>query len=173
MHERRAGASSVALDKDTILVAGGCDSINGECIKSTEIVSNNQEPKRGPDLPFLVRGMRMVNVNKSTIIIIGGQNDNSCNFTNSTFIIDPTNNFKMNEGPFMQEARYRHSCGKICINGKIIVVAVGGYESNSVELLDLSSDQGWISGRHLKTIFIGKVKIKRKFTELCPTFFRC
>ena len=54
-----------------------------------------------------------------------------------------------NEGPSLNEPRYRHACGKMTLKGKTILVVVGGRNKDSVELLDTSvlfTEQKWIKG---------------------------
>ena len=51
----------------------------------------------------------------------------------------------------MNSIRYWHTCGKMILNGKIVIVVTGGYYLDSVELLDVSSkNQCWILGELLK-----------------------
>ena len=58
--------------------------------------------------------------------------------------------FQIKEGPPLNFARYAHCCGKMLIHGKIILVVAGGSTRNicidTVELLDPTSDKGWVLG---------------------------
>ena len=106
----------------------------------------------------------MIQYDENSIYIIGGLQDDS--FSNQTWIIDPSNNFNLREGPPLNEKRYYHSCGKMEINGKVILVVAGGGGGfggylDSVELMDPASDQGWISGMpwYLKL----KITVFKKF----------
>ena len=94
----------------------------------------------------------MVQINPSTIFIIGGFQDGIV--SEKTWIVDPTNNFKIKQGPPLKQNRYMHACGKMVINGKILIVVAGGLGNNinsttsdSVELLDVFSRQEWIQGK--------------------------
>ena len=76
-----------------------------------------------------------------------------------TWIVDPTNGFEIKEGPSLNVARASHCCGKMVVDGKVILVVVGGKgelgcdhgELDSVELLDPSSmEEGWKFGKMLE-----------------------
>ena len=123
--------------------------------KSTEILSLDQFPVKGPELPFSMSSHSMVQIDSKTIYLIGGWQDRVT--SNKTWIINPINNLDISSGPDLNEARVWHSCNKMKINGKIILVVAGGSNSgwtnnrtmNSVELLDTTStNQGWIKGMH-------------------------
>ena len=90
---------------------------------STEIISLDQPPVQGPDLPFKVRDHSMVLVNPTTIYLIGGFQN--CQVSNKTWIINPTNNFQIKVGPSLNTARSCHSCSKMQIIFFFLVV-VGG-----------------------------------------------
>ena len=66
----------------------------------------------------------------------------------------------MVEGPRLNYERCRHSCSKMKINGKTILVVAGGTGANdsgdTVELLDPTSDKGWIIGKYenISNVFI-------------------
>ena len=69
--------------------------------------------------------------------------------------MDPWNNFQMTEGPSLNIDRLDHSCGKMQIDGKTILVVAGGFRIennydyvtlNSVELLYIQSSEGWKFG---------------------------
>ena len=63
----------VLLDEKTLWFTGGAYSINNFINnRITELVTLNQPPRRGPDLPFLIHGHCMIKVNNQTIYIIGG-----------------------------------------------------------------------------------------------------
>ena len=48
--ERRKFSASVAIDETTLWITGGYNAFNNK--KSTEFVSLNKSPLKGPDLPF-------------------------------------------------------------------------------------------------------------------------
>ena len=90
-------------------------------------------------------------------IYIGFQNGT---ITGKTWIINPSDNFVIKEGPTLNVARSNHSCGKMKLNGKNIIVVAGGTHLDefldSVELLDPKSKHGWIKGTYLYQIFISE-----------------
>ena len=148
MNVPRIHARSVVLNKSKIWLSGGAN--NWIACKSTEIISLNQPPVPGPDLPFRVFAHSMMLVNPTTIFLIGGIQGDSLD--GKTWIIDPTNDFQIKEGPSLNIARRNHSCSKMRIEGKIYLVVAGGLGHkkeiiDSVELLDTSCDkQGWKMG---------------------------
>ena len=73
----RIHATSVVLNKSNIWVTGGVDPnhpSNG-FETSTEIISLNEPPVLGPDLPFPAYCHSMILVNPTTIYLIGGIHD--------------------------------------------------------------------------------------------------
>ena len=83
--------------------------------------------------------------------------------SNKTWIVDPTNEFQITEGPSLNEARNNHGCAKMTLNGRIILVVAGGFRNggrlNSVEILDPQGNNVWTQGMFLKFIAV----------ELCLT----
>ena len=142
MLEKRKWPSSSVLDKSTLWIVGG------ENLNSTEFMSIAQEPVKGPDLPFTVFSHTLVKYNSSSIYIIGGFQDGY--ISNETWIINPKNAFQIRKGPSLNVERCRHSSGFMRINGKSIIVVAGGAGGNdagfTVELLDPTSNTGWIIG---------------------------
>ena len=145
----REFSASIALNESKIWVTGG-----KSLTLSTEIISLDESPAAGPNFPFTVYSHSMVLVNPTTIYLIrGSQNGES---SNKTWIIDPSNDFQLRMGPPLNIARLQHSCSKIRIEGRIFLVAAGGYNRSgriieefldSVELLDTTRpDQGWKMG---------------------------
>ena len=152
MLEERRYCSSVVLNQTDLWLTGG-SSGGSTANKSTELISMDQPPRKGPELPFTVSSHSMVLVDPKTIFIIGGQQNSQT--SNKTWIIDPTKNFEMKSGPTLNVRRRVHSCSKLNIDGKIHVVVAGGMAENcetlhSVELLDISSpNQTWIIGKNI------------------------
>ena len=78
---------------------------------------------------------------KSIYLIGGKQNGEE---SDKTWIIDPTNNFEIIEGPRMNNARSKHLCATMRINNKIFIVVFGGcwfgvgHGYIDVEILDTS-----------------------------------
>ena len=156
MLDTRSKSSCVVIDQTKLYVTGGCIGIGK---KSTEILSLDQFPVKGPELPFSVYSHSMVQINSKTIYLIGGWQDGVT--SNKTWIINPINNFDIISGPNLNEARECHSCNKMKINGKIILVVAGGWNNNttlnSVELLDTTStNQGWIKGMNSYSLHLEK-----------------
>jgi len=154
MQEKRFGAAGVVFNDSTLWITGGEDGAN--YLKSTEFVFVNQPPIEGPDLPFAISGHCMVQVDARTIFIVGGSLSTSksspVNTSTKTWMVDPET-FHIQPGPPLNIARSGHSCAKMILNGKVYLVAAGGYDEyrwmgalDSVELLDPTSNKGWILG---------------------------
>ena len=143
MLKHRVSASSVVLNTSTLWVVGGRDDDYND-LSSTELITLDQPPAKGPKLPFKVYSHGMVKYNDNAIYIIGGWQNGS--ESKDTWILDPSNGFRVKKGPSLKEARIGFSCGKMLFQGKLILVVAGGFVSNSVEILDPSSNQGWTYG---------------------------
>ena len=144
--------SSVVLNESKIWVTGGIFD-DGERLNSTEIISLDQPSVLGPKLPFTVSDHCLVLVNSSTIFLIGGIQNSQA--SNKTWIIDPSKDFQIKEGPSLnciQKNGLGTSgtafCAKMRIEGRIFLVAVGdGWNVGCVELLDTTClDEGWNKG---------------------------
>ena len=155
MLEKRCFASSVVLNQTKLWITGGHSFPSPTShLASTEIISLDQSVIQGPTLPFSVFCHSMVQLNSKTIFLIGGVQENL--ISNKTWIVDPSNNYSMKEGPSMNIARCHHSSAKFKINGSDFLVVSGGQKSkteflDSVELLDTSlpePKQAWILGKH-------------------------
>ena len=116
-------------------------------------VTINGPSVQGPRMPVKIRSHCMVYYNQSMIFLIGGNQDDYHDSSANTWIVDPTNGFKVTPGPSMKMARSNLACGIIDKNGHPLVIAAGGFNSNSqlilntTELLDPSSNQGWELGK--------------------------
>ena len=118
MIEKRSFAASVALDQNTLWIVGGN---NGrKSLKSTEFIKFDQPSVKGRDLPFTISNHSMIQYNEKSIYIIGGNQNFS--ITNKTWIVDPTNEFRITDGPSLNKARYHHRCAKMTVNGRTLLV---------------------------------------------------
>ena len=89
--KKRAGASSIAIDEDTLWITGGVN--NDGHLKTTELVNlKTLSSIPGPDLPIELAGHCMVKLNERTVIVIGGENDNG--------IVDKTFLFNIDDPEF-------------------------------------------------------------------------
>ena len=136
LSEGRRLASSVVLNETRLWVSGGKDD-KGNYMNSSEFISLNQPPEDGPKLPFTVSYHCMVQVDSTSIYLIGGWQDNKR--SEKTWIIDAKNNFAIKEGPSMNNSRIYHSCATMRLNNKIFIIVVGGYTCKfHTEILDTS-----------------------------------
>ena len=94
--------------------------------------------------------------------MIGGWPGNSQYPTETTLIINPLENFKKIFGPSLNKPqRAHHCCGKMYSKdrSKILLIVAGGRDNSypqktidSVEILDPTSDQGWVEGKTLNIL---------------------
>ena len=159
MLHRREAAASVVLNENTLWIVGGHD---GDVdLNTTEFITLDKGPIRGPDLPFTVSCHSLIQFDEKSIFLIGGlQNDS---YSNRTWIIHNPNNddFAIIEGPSLNHKRFHHSCGKMknTDGTKTILVVAGGGEEfgghlDSVEILDLITDEGWRLGKFFILLFM-------------------
>ena len=106
----------------------------------------------------------MIQYDEKSIYIIGGdQNDSG--FSQKTWIVDPTDGFKIKEGPSLNNGRAGNGCAKMTVNGRTILVVAGGQGGDfeildSVEILDPSGSNVWTPGLYLIFITVELCLIK-------------
>ena len=104
----------------------------------------------------------MIQYDEKSIYIIGGFQNGS--ISNKTWIVDPTNEFQITEGPSLNKGRYSHGCAKMTLNGRTILVVAGGFGAlDSVEILDPSENNVWTQGLYLKSITVEYFDYKSHF----------
>ena len=134
--EERRSASSVVLNQSRLWVTGGYIG-NWNKLNTSQFLSLDQPPEKGPDLPFAVSCHCMVQVDSETIYLIGGfQNGEK---SNKTWIINPKKNFQIREGPTMLETRIDHACATMKVNNKVFIIVVGSADNRqcrTIEILD-------------------------------------
>ena len=118
MIEKREGAASVALGQNTLWIVGGSNEWND--LSSTEFIKLGQPSVKGPKLPFRISGHSMIQYDEKSIYIIGGFRNDST--SNKTWIVDPTNEFQITEGPSLNNGRKYYGCAKMTINRRTILV---------------------------------------------------
>ena len=121
----------------------------------------NKPSVQGPNLPYNIANSCSVKYNSSSIFIIGGTKYDidsvpALNLLSSTWIFDPENDFHMKQGPSLKHERKTHSCGIMKSKGKSLIIVAGGRTgpmpfsamaiTDSVEIYDPMSNQGWKSG---------------------------
>ena len=96
----------------------------------------------------------MIQYDEKSIYIIGGIQNGHFS-SKKTWIVDPTNGFKITEGPSLNKARDSHGCAKMTLNGRTVLVVAGGYGAwDSVEILDPLGNNVWTPGMFLKSITV-------------------
>ena len=140
----RLFASSVKLNKSIMWITGGYD-VNNIVLSSTEFVTVNGSTA-GVNLPFTVYDHCMVQYQQDAILLIGGT-QNRKQYSGKTWIIDTINGFNITEGPDLKQGRRSHSCGKMKDEyGNVLVIVAGGYDMDSVEVLNTTLMKEWVKG---------------------------
>ena len=167
MLQKRASAALVILRQNKLWIVGGWNG-SGD-LDTTEFLTLNNVSEEGPKLPFKISSHCMFNYNENSILIIGGMQNGSR--SKKTWILDPTNEFNIKEGPTLNVERHQHSCAKFQINGKPFILVIGGRDGcdsilDSVEFLDLSllGQQNWIMGKRV-SVCLGSINVHKYFKE--------
>ena len=146
--EKRAASSSIAIDEDSLWITGGVND-DGH-LKTTEFVNiKTLSSIPGPDLPIELAGHCMVKLNQTTVIVIGGENDNG--IVDKTFLYNIDNpEFEVRSGPTLNLPRDGPGCGAFDLNGKLhLVVASGAHANETTEIWNTVSGKGWEMGNKL------------------------
>ncbi len=152
MNSVRVEAEAAQLKDGKILVTGGIDGSYSD-LNSAEMLTEEGWESNIPSLPVTIYAHCMVTVNSTTVMAIGGyQNDR---YSGKTFYFT-FGEESWTEGPELKNKRKGHSCGKIRRNKESqemsIIVAAGGYNGysrlSSVEILDEGSNE-WQKGPEL------------------------
>ena len=145
---KRSIHSSVSLNNSMLWVMGGfiynplSQYGRVHVTSSTEFVTR-EGAVNGPTLmmganvghcPVLFPG-------NSNVYLIGGGTSNGT----KVWVANPSNGFTFTQGPSLMSGRYNHACGTMSIGTKSIIVAAGGHNLASVEILDPLSNQ-WVAG---------------------------
>ena len=93
-----------------------------------------------------------VEYKEQAIYIIGGIQNGEA--SRETWIVNPEKDFEIVKGPRTKFARYSHSCGKMELDGEVVLIVAGGYDGkqalNSVEILQPNkTEERWIPGPDL------------------------
>jgi hypothetical protein len=151
MNSVRVGAAAAKLKDGKLLVTGGYVSYSSS-LKGAEILTEDGWESNIPSLPVTIYGHCMVTVNSTTVMVIGGQQNDQ--FSGKTFYFT-FGEESWTEGPELKNKRRWHSCGKIRRNKESqemsIIVAGGYYDGNllsSVEIMDEGSNE-WQTGPEL------------------------
>ena len=117
--ESRGYSKSVVLNDEKIWIIGGRQK------NTTEFVFPDQSPIKGPDMPFTLSSHEVIKVDEKRIFILGGYQNGKP--SNKTWIVDPTNNFDVEEGPLMNTHRLQFSGSTLNIGAKKYILVAGGH----------------------------------------------
>ncbi len=153
MNSVRSSAAAAQLKDGKLLVTGGYD---GSDLNSAEMLTEEGWESNIPSLPVAIYGHCMVTVNSSTVMVIGGwQNEwQNGQYSGKTFFFT-FGEESWTEGNELKIKREGHSCGKIRRNKEsqeMSIIVAGGYDGSSklssVEILDEGSNE-WQTGPEL------------------------
>ncbi len=150
MKSVRVSAAAAQLQDGKLLVTGGFDA-SGSHLNSAEMLTEEGWESNIPSLPVTIAAHCMVTVNSTTVMVIGGTQNNQ--YSGKTFYFT-VGEQSWTEGPELKNKRYIHSCGKIRRNKEsqeMSIIVAGGYDGSylsSVEILDEGSNE-WQMGPEL------------------------
>jgi hypothetical protein len=158
MNSVRMFAAAAQLQDGKLLVTGGYNGSpfvltikddGSTFLNSAEMLTEEGWESNIPSLPVTIRRHCMVTVNSTTVMVIGGyQNDEH---SGKTFYFT-FGEESWTDGPELQNKRYFHSCGRIRRNKEsqeMSIIVAGGYGYlSSVEILDEGSSK-WQTGPEL------------------------
>jgi hypothetical protein len=146
MNSARRNAAAVQLQDGRILVTGGN---NGAYLKSAEMLTEQGWDSKIPSLPVTIAVHCVVAVNSTTVMVIGGYQNNRVSGRTFYFTFGEET---WTDGPELKYKRIEHSCGRVLRNKdsqemSIIVASGDDGESplSSVEILDEQSNE-WLTG---------------------------
>ncbi len=149
MNSVRSSATAAQLEDGKLLVTGGYD---GSSLNSAEMLTEKGWESNIPSLPVTISAHCMVTVNSTTVMAIGGTQNNQYSGKTFYFTLEEES---WTEGPELKNKREYHSCGKIRRNKEkqeMSIIVAGGYDGfsklSSVEILDGDSNE-WLIGPEL------------------------
>ncbi len=146
---RRNYAAASQLKDGNLLVTGGYD--GPEYLNSTEMLTEGGWESRLPPLPFTIAHHCMLTVNSTTVIVIGGTQNDQISGRTFYFTFGAET---WTKGPELKFKRGYHSCGRIIRSKEsqeMSIVVAGGKDDfflSSVEILDIDSNE-WRHGPEL------------------------
>jgi hypothetical protein len=151
MNSVRVAAAAAQLQDGKILVTGGFDGPDSDH-NSAEMLTEEGWESNIPSLPVTISGHCMVTVNSTTVMAIGGYQNNQISGKTFYFTLEKDS---WTEGPELKNKRRFHSCGKIRRNKEsqeMSIIVAGGLDVtsylSSVEILDEGSNE-WQTGPEL------------------------
>ena len=137
--------------------------INNSATNKTEYYSydgsrNEMKFNDGPDLPNYSANHCIIKLKDNNDQSIHYPNDTSFaitggSLTNSTTTFVEVTRFaqiKFHRGPKLLTGRSNHVCGTFILHGKTMLIVSGGNgeADKTTEILDLTSNKGWVKGKH-------------------------
>jgi hypothetical protein len=157
MNSVRAFAAAAQLQDGKLLVTGGSPGVfdyianSFHYFNSAGMVTETGWESNIPSLPVTIGDHCMVTVNSTTVMVIGGRQNNHGSGKTFYFTFGEES---WTEGPKLKYKRYSHSCGKIRRNKEsqeMSIIVAGGDDVlllSSVEILDEGSKE-WQTGPEL------------------------
>jgi hypothetical protein len=152
MNSVRDYAAAAQLKDGKLFVTGGYD-VSGSTLNSAEMLAKGGWESNIPSLPVTIHCHCMVTVNSTTVMVIGGIQNDQCSRKTFYFTFGAES---WTEGPELKNKRRYHSCGKITRDKhsqEMSIIAAGGSDGffsylSSVEILDEGSNE-WQTGPEL------------------------
>jgi hypothetical protein len=165
MNSVRVEAAAAQLQDGKLLVTGGYDG-SGSRLNSAELLTEEGWKSNIPSLPVTIAAHCMVTVNSTTVMAIGGFQNNK--YSGKTFYFT-FGEESWTEGPELKNKREGHSCGKIRRDKdsqEMSTIVAGGSDGflsdlSSVQILDEGSNE-WQMGPELPFTIIGSQMVENQ-----------
>ena len=147
MLAKRAFATSIVLNRDTLWISGGCDEDNGLIHASSEFI-HLDNTILGPELPRPLHRHAMVRIASDLTMVIGGLSSNGTNGSNRTYYFDH-NAQTWIDGPILLIERHAHAASAIIdvVTKETIVIVTGGFSNQSLDSTEILLDDKWTRGK--------------------------
>ena len=150
MSSKRKHHSSTLIH-DYLWITGGYD--GSKSLDSTEFIFSNGSVNNGPNMPAARHGHCLVTLDNGKVMILGGYP--SLNYKN-LMIFDPEDN-TFNTGPSLLFNRVYFGCALFkspLHNNRPVVLAAGGSEQKTAEILDYTNATTWEQSKHVNSFNI-------------------
>ena len=144
---KRAFATSIVLNEDTLWISGGFDEDNGLIHASSEFI-HLDNTILGPELPRPSHRHAMVMIASDLTMVVGGLSSNGTNGSNRTYYFDH-NAQTWTDGPILLIGRHAHAASAIIdvVTKETIVIVTGGFSNQSLDSTEILLDEKWTRGK--------------------------
>ena len=141
--------SSVKLNDSVMWITGGFNRDLDNLMSTTIVTTNGSASDANLTVHFYEHCM--VHYKANSVLIIGGA-QNGIEKSSKTWIVDVKNRSNLIEGPSLNKGRQYFSCDKVEDRyGNTLILVVGGYFEDTVEILNTTEMLKWTFGKTFNT----------------------